>query len=131
MKESLIYEKSLDFAERIVNLYKYMVEQKGERIMSKQLLRCGTSIGANVSEALAAESSADFIHKLSISQKETNETKYWLTLLNRTDYLSEGQYESMLSDCEGLRKMIISIILTAKQNSKSSAKNAVKSAIPS
>ena len=123
MKESLIYEKSLDFAERIVNLYKYMVEQKGERIMSKQLLRCGTSIGANVSEALAAESSADFIHKLSISQKETNETKYWLTLLNRTDYLSEGQYESMLSDCEGLRKMIISIILTAKQNSKLKTQN--------
>ena len=100
-----------------------MVEQKGERIMSKQLLRCGTSIGANVSEALAAESSADFIHKLSISQKETNETKYWLTLLNRTDYLSEGQYESMLSDCEGLRKMIISIILTAKQNSKLKTQN--------
>ena len=123
MKESLIYEKSLDFAERIVNLYKYMVEQKGEKIISKQLLRCGTSIGANVSEALAAESSADFIHKLSISQKETNETKYWLTLLNRTDYLSEGQYESMLSDCEGLRKMIISIILTAKQNSKLKTQN--------
>ena len=123
MKESLIYEKSLDFAERIVNLYKYMEEQKGEKIMSKQLLRCGTSIGANVSEALAAESSADFIHKLSISQKETNETKYWLTLLNRTDYLSEGQYESMLSDCEGLRKMIISIILTAKQNSKLKTQN--------
>ena len=100
-----------------------MEEQKGEKIMSKQLLRCGTSIGANVSEALAAESSADFIHKLSISQKETNETKYWLTLLNRTDYLSEGQYESMLSDCEGLRKMIISIILTAKQNSKLKTQN--------
>ena len=100
-----------------------MVEQKGERIMSKQLLRCGTSIGANVSEALAAESSADFIHKLSISQKETNETKYWLTLLNRTGYLSEGQNESMLSDCEELLKMAISIILTAKQNSKLKTQN--------
>ena len=100
-----------------------MVEQKGERIMSKQLLRSGTSIGANVSEALAAESSADFIHKLSVSQKETNEAKYWLTLLNRTDYLTEGQYKSMVCDCEELRKMLISIILTKKQNSELKTQN--------
>ncbi|MBR5613234.1 MAG: four helix bundle protein, partial [Bacteroidaceae bacterium] len=78
MKESLVYNKSLNYAIRIVNLYNYMIEIKKETIMSKQLLRCGTSIGANVSEALCAESTADFIHKLSISQKEANETMYWL-----------------------------------------------------
>ena len=87
MKDNIIYEKALNFAVRIVNLYKFMIEVKQERIMSKQLLRSGTSIGANISEAIFAQSSVDFIHKLSISQKEANETKYWLTLLERTEYL--------------------------------------------
>lgn len=115
MKESLVYNKSLNYAIRIVNLYNYMVEIRKETIMSKQLLRCGTSIGANVSEALCAESTADFIHKLSISHKEANETLYWLTLLSKTTYLSEEEYQSMRKDCEELRKLLSSIILTLKQ----------------
>ena len=117
MKESFIYNKSVDFAVRIVNLYKYLTEIKKETIMSKQLLRSGTSIGANISEALSAESTADFIHKLSISQKELNETQYWLTLLQKTEYISEKQYESIQQDCEDIRKMLISIIITSKKNS--------------
>ena len=115
MKESLVYNKSLNYALRIVNLYNYMIEIKKETIMSKQLLRCGTSIGANVSEALCAESTADFIHKLSISQKEANETMYWLTLLSKTAFLSEEEYQSMKKDCEELRKLLSSIIITLKQ----------------
>ena len=116
MKDNIIYEKALNFAVRIVNLYKFMIEVKQERIMSKQLLRSGTSIGANISEAIFAQSSVDFIHKLSISQKEANETKYWLTLLERTEYLSKKEADSMLNDCEQLRKLLSSIILTTKQN---------------
>ena len=116
MKESIIYNKALDFAVRIVNLHKFLTNVKRETVMSKQLLRCGTSIGANVSEALSAESTADFIHKLSISQKEANETQYWLSLLIRTEYISEKEYESMLQDCEEIRKMLISIIITSKKN---------------
>ena len=117
MKESIIYNKALDFAVRIVNLYKYLIGTKEETVMSKQLLRCGTSIGANVSEALSAESTADFIHKLSISQKEANETQYWLSLLLKTEYISQVQYESVLQDCEEIRKMLISIIITSKKSS--------------
>ena len=116
MKESIIYNIALDFAVRIVNLHKFLTNVKRETVMSKQLLRCGTSIGANVSEALSAESTADFIHKLSISQKEANETQYWLSLLIRTEYISEKEYESMLQDCEEIRKMLISIIITSKKN---------------
>lgn len=114
MKENQTYEKALAFAIRIVNLYKYLIKQ-GELVMSKQLLRSGTSIGANISEAIAAESTADFIHKLAIAQKEVNETVYWLTLLNRTDFLTESQFQSILQDCEEIRKIIVSIILTTKQ----------------
>ena len=117
MKESIIYNKALDFAVRIVNLYKLLTNVKKETVMSKQLLRCGTSIGANVREALSAESTADFIHKLSISQKETNETLYWLSLLTKTEYISEKEYESIIQDCEEIRKMLISIIITSKKNS--------------
>ena len=116
MKESFIYNKAVDFAVRIVNLYKYLTEIKEETIMSKQLLRSGTSIGANISEALSAESTADFIHKLSISQKELNETQYWLTLLCKTEYISTKEYDSMIQDCEEIRKMVISIIITSKKH---------------
>ena len=119
MKESIIYNKALDFAVRIVNLYKYLIGTKKETIMSKQLLRSGTSIGANVSEALSAESTADFIHKLSISQKEAYETQYWLSLLLKTEYISEKEYESILQDCEEIRKMLISIIVTTKKTHNS------------
>ena len=120
MKENPTYQKAMLFAIRIVKLYKYLVEEKSERVMSKQLLRSGTSIGANYSEALSAESDLDFIHKVAISQKEANETSFWLELLYRTEYLTEKQYESLDSDCAELRKIITSIILTTKQKREKS-----------
>ena len=119
MKESLVYNKALNFSIRIVNLYKYLSETKRESIMSKQLLRSGTSIGAYVSEALSAESTADFIHKLAISQKEANETHYWLTLLEKTGFISNEEYNSIQNDCEEIRKMVISIIITTKKTHNS------------
>lgn len=115
MQSNQTYEKTLDFAVRIVELYKYLTTVFSEFVMSKQILRSGTSIGANFSEAMSAESTSDFIHKLSISLKETRETIYWLTLLNRTDYLSELQFQSLMDDCIQLKKILSSIILTTKQ----------------
>ena len=115
MLQNPTLSKAIAYAVRIVNLYKFLAEQKSEFVMSKQLLRCGTSIGANISEALGAESTADFIHKLAIAQKEANETIYWLILLNQTQYISDIQYESMHNDCNELRKILTSIILTTKQ----------------
>ena len=91
--------------------------------MSKQLLRSGTSIGANISEALNAESDSDFIHKLAIAQKEVNETSYWIQLLEKTDYLTSQEYQSMSNDIDELRKMIVSIILTKKENIHRSKRN--------
>lgn len=115
MTENLTYDKALTFAVRIVNLYKFLTVEKREYVISKQLLRSGTSIGANISEAISAESPTDFIHKLAISQKEVNETTYWLTLLERTGYLSNSQFLSISSDCQELRRILTSIILTSKQ----------------
>ena len=104
MGKSLVFEKSLAYAVRIVNLYKYLNELKRETVMSKQLLRSGTSIGANISEALNAESDSDFIHKLARAQKEVNETSYWIQLLEKTDYLTSQEYQSMSNDIDELRK---------------------------
>ncbi len=115
MEQNPTYGKALLFAIRIVKVYKYLTEEKREFIISKQLLRCGTSIGANIREALSVESSSDFIHKLAISQKETNETIYWLTILEKTDYLSRSQFDSSYCDCQELRKILVSIILTSKR----------------
>ena len=116
MKENVIKEKSILFAIRIVNLYKFLNE-KGEFVMSKQILRSGTSIDANIAEAVRAESDNDFVHKLSISRKEGEETLYWLDLLFRTDYLSSDMYRSVFSDCEEIQKLLTSIILSTKKNS--------------
>ena len=118
MKENLTYQKAMSFAIRIVNVYKFLSEEKAERVMSKQLLRSGTSIGANFSESLSAESDSDFIHKLAICQKEANETLFWLELLHQTNYLTEKQYDSLNADCIELRKIITSIILTTKQKNR-------------
>ena len=123
MKENPTYQKVMAFAIRIVNVYKYLTEEKLERVMSKQLLRSGTSIGANFSESLSAESELDFIHKIAISQKEANETIFWLELLYRTDNLTDKQYESLEIDCVELRKIITSIILTNKLVDNPPAKN--------
>ncbi|MCW5905564.1 MAG: four helix bundle protein [Chitinophagaceae bacterium] len=116
MKENVIQQKSFAFAIRVVNAYKYLTEQKREFVLSKQLLRSGTSIGANVEEAIGGQSKKDFIAKISISYKEARETKYWLNLLTATDYLDENLSKSLLDDAEELCKILSSILLTTKQN---------------
>ena len=107
-------EKSFQFATRIVKVYKYMTESKKEFILSKQLLRCGTSIGANISESQQGQSRADFISKLSIALKEACETNYWLRLLHATDYLSDAEFNSLIQDCQELEKMLTAIIKSSK-----------------
>lgn len=113
-KENIIKKKSFAFAVRIVNLYKYLSENK-EFVLSKQLLRSGTAIGAIYREAEHAESTPDFIHKLAMAQKEANESIYWIELLNETDYLSKEQFQSIHKDASGLYKLITSIIITTKK----------------
>ena len=112
MKEIVIADLSLNFALRIVNLYKYLCNEKSEFVMSKQLLRCGTSIGANIAESEHAQSTADFLSKLYIALKEANETKYWLTLLSKAEYLNEKEYESLMKD---LRIIIGTLVNTIKK----------------
>jgi len=116
MADSVVLNKSMDFAIRIVNLFKYLQSQKREFVISKQILRCGTSVGSNLREAKYAQSTDDFIHKNSIALKEIAETEYWLDLLYKTDYISDDQYTSIHSDCTELIKMLTAIINTAKSN---------------
>ena len=116
MKESILKEKAMDFAIRIVNLYHFLNDKKQEKVMAKQILRSGTSIGANISEGIYAESTADFIHKHAIAQKECAETLYWLELLKRTQYIDPKQYDSLYQDCNELHKMITSTIITSKKS---------------
>ena len=111
---NIIEEKSFTFAIRIVNLYKHLNESKKEFILSKQLLRSGTSIGANIAEAEQAQSTPDFVSKMSIALKETSETKYWIRLLASTSYLTEAEAASMLNDCVELEKILVSIIKSSK-----------------
>lgn len=113
-KDNVISDKSFDFAVRIVNLYKHLTSEKKEFVLSKQLVRSGTSIGANVSEAIRGQSDADFISKLSIALKEANETDYWLKLLYKTDYLTEKEYESIRNDINEIIAILVSIIKTMK-----------------
>ena len=115
MGDSVLKKKSFEFAIRIVNLYKLLASDRKEFVLSKQLLRSGTSIGANVREGLNAQSKADFIHKLSISQKECDESLYWLELLKETNYITESEFFSMNTDATKLLKIIRSIILTTRQ----------------
>jgi len=111
-------EKTLHFAIRMVKLYRYLTENKSETVLSKQLLRCGTSPGAMVREAHNAESGSDFIHKLSIAQKEVGETQYWLELLHQTGFISDKEFLSLINDSTELMKLIRSSILTKKKNLK-------------
>ncbi len=117
-KKNIVRDKSFDFAVRIVNLNKYLSDEKREYVLSKQLLRSGTSIGALVREAEHAESKADFIHKTAIALKEANETNYWLELLFYSDYIDKDQFESINTDCIELLKLLTSIIKTTKKNLK-------------
>ncbi len=111
-----VRDKSFKLAVRIVKLYKFLVEEKREYTLSKQLLRSGTSIGAMVREAEHAETKKDFVHKMSIAQKESNETLYWLELLKETDYLTDQQFESLYKDAKEVISIITSIIKTTKKN---------------
>ena len=116
MKENVIKDKSFAFAVRIVNLYKHLTGGAKEFVLSKQLLRSGTSIGANVREAHNAESKKDFIHKLAIAQKECDETHYWLELLHKTAFLSPAEFSAIYADATELLKILKSIILTTKKS---------------
>ena len=114
-KDNVILDKSFEFAVRVVNLYKHLTAEKKEFVLSKQLLRSGTSIGANVSEAVRGQSDADFISKLSIALKEANETDYWLKLLYKTDYLTEKEYSSINKDINEIISILVSIIKSMKR----------------
>lgn len=112
---SILLDKSLKFAARIVKLHKYLVKEKKESIISKQIIRSGTSIGANANEAVYGISKADFIAKLQISLKETAETEYWLRLLMLSDYITEQEGESLLNDCLEIKRILVSTLNTAKK----------------
>ncbi len=116
MSENIIKTKSFNFALRIVKLYQFLTTEKKEYVLSKQLIRSGTAIGALTSEAEQAESKPDFIHKFAIAQKEANETDYWLELLFESDYLNETQYNSMKSNLLEINKILGSIIISTKKS---------------
>ncbi|HEO98702.1 MAG: four helix bundle protein [Campylobacterales bacterium] len=118
MTENIVLDKTTSFAVRIVNLYKHLCDVKKEYVLSKQLLRSGTSIGANVNEAQAGQSKADFIAKMSIASKEARETKYWINLLIKTDYLnsSETHVRSLVNDIEEIIKLLTSIVKSSQGN---------------
>lgn len=115
MKQSILKDKSKVFALRIINMYKHLCDEKHEYVLSKQVLRSGTSIGANIAEAFYAQSDADFIDKLYIARKEAGETLYWIDLLKDADYIGTAEALSVSTDCEELLKLLTSSILTKKQ----------------
>src|SRR5438128_9295395 len=116
MTNNPLKDKSYSFAFRAIKLSRYLVDEKREFVLSKPVLRSGTSIGANIEEAIQAQPKQDFIHKLSISQKESFETHYWIRLLRDSDLISEKLGASLLDDCQELQKMLTASIKTAKAN---------------
>lgn len=115
-KENIVIEKSYAFALRIIKLYKYLADTHKEYIISKQVLRSGTAIGALLSELVYAQSKADFINKAHVALKEANETAYWLSLLKDSEYISIDSYNSIYTDCNELIKLLVSIVKTSKNN---------------
>lgn len=115
-QKSLVYDKAYKFAIRVVNAYKYLIQDKKEFILSKQLVRSGTSIGANIAEANGAISEADFSAKISIAYKECLETKYWLSLLRDTDYFEKNAFDSIYRDADEIGKMLFSILDTTRKS---------------
>ena len=113
--EPTVEQKSFQFAIRIVNLYRHLRVSKKEFVLSKQLLRSGTSIGANIAEAQQAQSRADFVSKMNIALKETAETDYWMRLLHATEYLSDQEFQSMIVDCREIGKMLTAIVKSARK----------------
>ena len=118
MKENLLIDKSLAFASRIIKLYQYLTTTKQELVISKQIVRSGTSIGANINEANYGQSKADFISKMHIALKETSETEYWLRLLIMSECLTNDMGDSLLTDCLELKRMLVASINTAKKEEK-------------
>ena len=114
MKNNVLKEKSYAFALRTIKLFQYLIGEHKEYVLSKQILRSGTSIGANVEEAFQGESRSDFIHKLAIANKEAFETHYWLRLLRDSKFLTTKQAESLLEECDELQRMLVSAIKTSK-----------------
>jgi len=114
MNNSLLKDKSYNFALRTIKLFQYLSNEKKEFVLSKQILRSGTSIGANIEEAFQGESKSDFIHKLAISNKEAFETHYWLRLLRDSEILEKKIADSLLVDCDEVQKLLVSSIKTAK-----------------
>ena len=113
--DNAIQDKSFRFAVRIVNLCRYLQTEQKEYILTKQLLKSGTSIGANVSESQQAQSRLDFINKLNIALKEAYETNYWLRLLHETSFMTNEEFQSIIADCQELERLLISIIKTSKE----------------
>ena len=118
MQESIVEIKSFNFAVRIVKLYQYLCEEKKEYVLSKQLLRCGTSIGANVSEAQRGQSKPDFYSKMAIALKEANETYYWIRLMHSTEYLSDKEYSSLDSDINEIISILVAICNSKEKNNQ-------------
>ena len=116
MKENKLVEKSIAFASRIIKLHQYLIKTQKETIISKQIVRSGTSIGANINEANYGQSKADFISKMHIALKETAETEYWLRLLAMSEFITDEMGKSILSECLEIKKMLISSLNTAKEN---------------
>jgi four helix bundle protein len=114
-KKNIIKDKSFSFALRIVKAYKYLTKEKNEFVLSKQLLRCGTAIGALAREAEYAQSLPDFINKMTVALKEANETEYWLMLLKESEYIDNEVYSSVINDCQELLRLLISTINTSKK----------------
>ena len=115
MKENLLIDKSIAFAARIVKLHQHLIENKKETVISKQIVRSGTSIGANINEANYGQSKADFISKMHIALKETAETEYWIKLLYMSEYIDDKMSRSLLDDCLEIKRILIASINTAKE----------------
>ena len=120
MGENTVKYKSYAFALRVIKAYKFLSAEQREFVLSKQMLRSGTAVGALIREAEHAESKADFIHKMSIALKEANETEYWLMLLHDSDFFDKKSFSSIVVDCQELIKMLVSIIKSSKGNNKKS-----------
>ena len=116
MSHSIALQKSTLFAKRIVKLYQCLTKERGEYILSKQILRSGTSIGANITEAIYGSSRKDFAAKLQIAKKEAAETQYWLELLRSGEYLTEQEYKSLTKDCNEILSVLVSSIKTTSEN---------------
>ncbi len=115
-RENILLDKSLHFAARIVKLHKYLIKAHKESVISKQIIRSGTSIGANINEANYGSSAVDFIAKMQIAQKETAETEYWIRLLRLSEFIDEKEFESMLKDCLDIKNLLTATLMTAKKN---------------